>query len=149
MFAAALLPPTRVRYTNSAKVPGSPFWSYAESPLVVPWRATHRIHFIGPDRQPGTADVMWVLSQDQTTTWDMYLRRLVWYGYERDQWRPGGSTGWAFYRDQEYDSVPHRLRRTDSWQGDRASLGMERIGDGHGVLTSGTQRRSNEAASNR
>lgn len=127
-FSSLVLPPARVKHQARPYLPGI-YWPHAEDPREVPWRPTHRIHFIGPDRQPGTAEVMWVLDQDVAWSPDMVLRSRRWYGYEREQWVPGGRTGWVFSRDQEYAGTPHVLRRTDAWQGDHRSLEMERIGE--------------------
>lgn len=124
MFQATLLPPTRFRHLPVTILPGIAYWPYAEDPRAVPWQATHRIHFTG-----GAADVMWVRVIDVSCSADFYCRRNVWHGFEREQWVPGGTTGWVFSPDSDHAGSQHRLRRTDSWQGDRASLVMERIDD--------------------
>lgn len=125
-FQSLLLPPTRFGHVPRTVLPGVAYWPYAEDPRAVPWLATHRIHFTSMTG-PGSVDVMWVRLTDVSCNADFYCVRNEWHGFEREQWVPGGCTGWVFSPDSDHPGSPHRLLRTDPWQGDRQSLVMERI----------------------
>lgn len=127
LFRSQLLPPDPRRFPQPCLIPGVPYWPHAEDPRTFPWHPTHRIHFTGPNGIPGTVDVMFIADTDVPLTWDGAPRKSRWYGFEREQWQEGGTTGWAFLQDHPYPNHPHTLYRTDAWLGDHWSLAMEKL----------------------